>query len=85
MTSPFDGFAISIDIQQYVDEAVTKMHNAVKSQVESNLQRILKDAFMLTIEPLRLQPVVAEGLWHSFLQKLALSAEVAVDEIEARQ
>lgn len=80
-----EGFSISVDIQQYVDEAVTKMHNAVKSQVESSLQAILKDAFMLTLEPLRLQPIALEGLWTSFLQKLALAAEVAVDEIEERR
>lgn len=99
MTSPLDNtfgeppfrsinpeeLSISIDIQQYVDQAVTSLHKQVSSQVESNLNALLKEAFMLTIEPLRLQPVVADGLWHSFLQKLALSAEMAVDEIEDRK
>lgn len=92
MTSPFDdydikkvgddGFSISIDVQNYIDDAVKKLHNAVRDQVESNLQFHLRVAFEGATAGYF--DDVAEERWREFLRLLSIQAGEAVKIIEER-
>lgn len=80
-----EGFSISVDIQQYIDEAVTKLHNQVSSQVESNLNAILERAFRAsTADQYDGFPEDQDEAWREFLRHLAEEAGVAVSIIEER-
>lgn len=76
-----EGFFISIDVQQYIDDAVKNLHKQVASQVESNLQALLREAFEGALSAnFPLSPIAMKALWVDFLGRLALAANVKIED-----
>lgn len=79
----FKELSISIDVQEYIDDAVKKLRDSVASQVETNLQLILCKAFYETFESSAVSTEI-DHHWKQFLHYLAIEAGVAVRTIEER-
>jgi hypothetical protein len=82
-----DGFSISIDVQEYIDDAVRKLRDSVASQVETNLQALLKVAFddVVGRHTACFDAGDVEEMWRDFLRLLSITASSAVNVSEERR
>lgn len=83
----FEKLEITVDVQRYIDDAVTQLHNQVASQVETNLQLHLKVAFtdVLSQHSDCFDAGDVEEMFRDFLHRLAVNAGIAVSLIEERR
>lgn len=83
----FDEVSISIDIQDYIDDAVRKLRNSVASQIETSLQALLKVAFVDVVGRHTdcFDAGDVEEMWRDFLGLLSIAASDAVNVSEDRR
>lgn len=82
-----DTFSISIDVQDYIDDAVRKLRNSVASQIETSLQALLKVAFVDVVGRHTdcFDAGDVEEMWRDFLGLLSIAASDAVNVSEDRR
>ena len=83
----FDEVSISIDIQDYIDDAVRKLRDSVASQIETSLQSLLKVAFLDVVgrHTTCFDAGDVEEMWRDFLRLLSITASSAVNVSEDRR